>query len=73
MFLHGAVYKGLHRLGYDSVKPKQFDAVETLLKGKDVFMSVPTGFGKSLVYQLLLFCAESLLVPLHLGTNLHLW
>ena len=28
--LHGAVYEGLHRLGYDSVKPEQFDAVESL-------------------------------------------
>ena len=61
LLLHGAVYKGLHRLGYDSVKPEQFDAVQSLLKGDDIFTSVPTSFGKSLVYMLLPFCAESLL------------
>ena len=41
LLLHGAVYEGLHRLGY--VKPEQFDAVKSLWKGEDVSMSVPTG------------------------------
>ena len=55
LLLRGAVYNRLHRLGYDSVKPEQFDTVESLLNGEglNVFLSVHTGFGKSLVYQLL--------------------
>ena len=52
LVLCGTVYKRLRSLGYDSMKPEQPDAVESLLKGKDVFMSVPTGVGRSLVYQL---------------------
>ena len=59
--LRSAVYNGLRRLGYKRIKTEQLDAVGSLLSGKDVFLSVPTRFGKSLVYQLLPFCAESLL------------
>ena len=35
LLLSSAVYKGLHRLGYNSAKPEQFDSVESLLKGED--------------------------------------
>ena len=34
------------------LKPEQKNAVESLLRGKDVFGVLPTGFGKSLIYQL---------------------
>ena len=57
--LHSAVDNGL--LGYERIRTEQLDVVESLLSGKDVFLSVPTRFGKSLVYQLLPFCTESLL------------
>ena len=56
-----AVESGLCTLGYDSIKLEQLAAVASLLKGEDVFMSVPTGFGKSLVYQILPYCSDSLL------------
>ncbi len=39
-----------HGLGYEQIKPEQLTAVQSLLKCVNVFMSVPTGFGKSLRY-----------------------
>ena len=37
-------------LGYPIMKPEQLEVVEPLLKGRDVFAILPTGFGKSLCY-----------------------
>ena len=34
------------------LKAEQMEAVESLLRGKDVFGVLPTGFGKSLIFQL---------------------
>ena len=59
--LHSAIEHGLRVLGYECIKPEQLTAVQNLLSGDNVFMSVPTGFGKSLVFQVLPFCAERLL------------
>ena len=59
--LSDAVDFGIQQLGYDRIKPKQLAAVSSILMGKDVFLSVPTGYGKSLVYQILPFCARHLL------------
>ena len=39
-------------LNVNSLKPEQRDAVEALLDGQDVLAVLPTGFGKSLIYQL---------------------
>ena len=67
--LRSAVDHGVRMLGYERIKTEQLDTVENLLSGKDVFSSLPTRFGKSLVYQTLPFCTESLLrnraSPLH--------
>ena len=38
-------------LGF-GLKVEQKEAVESLLRGKDVFGVLPTGFGKSLIFQL---------------------
>ena len=35
------------------LKDEQFRAVESVLRGKDVLAVLPTGFGKSLIYQIL--------------------
>ena len=59
--LAGAIEEGIRALGIRSIKPDQLTAVKSLLYGEDVFVSAPTGFGKSLVYQLLPFCSASLL------------
>ena len=42
----------------DSLKPEQKQAVEALLAGQDVLAILPTGFGKSLIYQM--FCMAKL-------------
>ena len=33
------------------LKPEQKEAIISLFNGKDVFVVLPTGFGKSLIYQ----------------------
>ena len=40
------------------LKPEQKEAIKSLLKGKDVFAVLPTGFGKSLIYQSFVFGKE---------------
>ena len=40
-------------LGYQSLKEEQKKAVKAFVEGKDVFVSLPTGYGKSLCYALL--------------------
>ena len=37
-------------LGYCSLKDKQKEAIVAFLSGKDVFVALPTGYGKSLSY-----------------------
>jgi len=43
---------GLRRLGYESFRPGQREAMETLLSGGRLLLVAPTGGGKSLIYQL---------------------
>ena len=39
--------------GYVEIKEKQRDAILAFISGKDVFFSLPTGYGKSFCYQCL--------------------
>ena len=36
-----------------TLKPKQLEAVANFCNGKDVFVSFPTGYGKSIIYGIL--------------------
>ncbi len=49
---HGVVEKALGKLGYRP-KKQQIIAVANFISGQDVFVILPTGFGKSLCYQCL--------------------
>ena len=40
-------------MGISSLKTKQQEAIKAFMNGKDVFVSFPTGYGKSLIYLLL--------------------
>ena len=49
-----AVSSSLHELGLVSLEKEQRQAVEAIvMKGRDVLAVSPTGFGKSLIYQVL--------------------
>ena len=41
------------RLGYSTLRPEQAEAVSAFAGGKDVFVALPTGSGKSLGFTIL--------------------
>lgn len=47
-----AVTEVTKKLSID-LKEKQLEAILEFLSGKDVFVSLPTGYGKSLIYEIL--------------------
>ena len=51
--LSALIREAASRIGYDNVKPKQIEAVLEFCKGKDVFVSLPTGYGKTLIFAVL--------------------
>ena len=44
------VRKVASRLGFVNVKPQQLEAILAFCEGKDVFMSLPSGFRKTLIF-----------------------
>ena len=40
----------IDKLGYESLRPKQETVVWEFLSGKDVFVALPTGYGKSCLF-----------------------
>ena len=66
---HDALNDGLRLLGYDVVlKEEQYEALLAVtVRRKDCLVVLPTGFGKSLVYQLLPFVLDYLISFNHAG------
>ena len=48
-----AVRKAALSMGYQQLKEKQIEAASQVLYAKDMFVAIPTGYGKSIVYALL--------------------
>lgn len=62
-FAHSELTEALHRhFGFSAFRPGQADALRHILAGRDALVVMPTGSGKSLIYQL-----AALLLP---GTTL---
>jgi len=53
-----AMHKAAKRLGISQLHPEQENVIDALLRGEDVLMVLPTGFGKSACYQI-----PSLILP----------
>ena len=54
--IEAALKEYILRLGYEALKTEQESAIVPFVEGNDVFICLPTGFGKSLCY----FCLPSL-------------
>ena len=48
-----ALDETLHELGLHCLKVKQLEAVQAFIAGKDTFVVLPTGYGKSITYAIL--------------------
>ena len=53
-----AVARAAERLGLRALKQKQTESIKAFLSGNDVFVTVPTGYGKSIVYGILPFAFD---------------
>ena len=51
-----AIEDSVQTLGYDKIRPEQFNAVFNFVKGNDVFISLPTGGEKACVLLVCLWC-----------------
>ncbi|MFN8123733.1 MAG: DEAD/DEAH box helicase [Thermoleophilia bacterium] len=54
--------RALERLGYEAFRPGQRETLEAVLAGRDVLAILPTGAGKSLVFQLAAELLDGLVV-----------
>lgn len=58
--LQRSLHSAADRLGINDFHPQQRSALEAFLRGHDVFVNLPTGFGKSLIFQAAPFCWDFL-------------
>ena len=53
MDLSSALDQASRRMGIQGLRPKQLEAIEAFVSGKDTFISLPTGYGKSIIFAIL--------------------
>ena len=53
MELPRALEEASRDVGIAQLKPKQRKAIEAFVSGKDLFVSLPTGYGKSMIFAIL--------------------
>ena len=51
--LDGMIEKAAREPGYRTLRPKQLEVIRAFVSGHDIFVSLPTGSGKSLCFALL--------------------
>ena len=73
--LEESITVALQSVGYEVLKPEKHYTIVELLRGRDTFVGLSTGYGKSLTYQVLPICATVILswIPMlvcSLGGNL---
>ena len=55
-----AIEKALVSMQPSVLKPKQLEAVCSFVAGNDTFVTLPTGYGKSLIYAILPLVFDSI-------------
>jgi len=60
MDVKAAIRESGKQLGYDKLRPKQIEAMTAFLQGNDVVVSLPTGYGKSIIYAALPYAFDKL-------------
>ena len=60
MDIEAAIVCASERLGYTSIRPNQYKAVRSFMDHKDVFISLPTGSGKSFCFAVLPLAFDNL-------------
>ena len=53
MELARVLEEAVKEAGFESLKAEQQKALEAFVSGKDTFVALPTGYGKSIIYAIL--------------------
>ena len=67
MDFSAAIEEVTRLMGFNSLKPKQTESLRTFVSGKDTFVTLPTGYGKSVIFAVLPLLFDKLLgrLPSH--------